>query len=302
MKIAAYHRALGDKIVLCRHPSELSLSVYWADKIYISCIFSKNKKLTESLEQSIAYMKKSVTVGGYGASRLELPGEIEHIMPDYGLYNVKFSMGFTTRGCIRKCPWCVVPDKEGAIRVNAPISEFHNPDHKKVVLLDNNILPIEDHFKESMEYLSNNGLKVSFSQGLDIRLINEENAGLLSDSKYYNWKFSEKSLYFAFDEPSLEQEVRDGVTKLNNAGVPSKHIMVYMLCGFNTTFQEDYHRYKVLWEELGALPFVMVYNQQKTPILGHFARWVNRRVHKICAWEDYDKGDSQEVIKASVKA
>lgn len=40
-----------------------------------------------------------------------------------------------------------------------------------------------------------------------------------------------------------------------------KH-MCYMLVGFNTTFEEDMYRYKVL-DSLNIRPYVMVYNQKK---------------------------------------
>jgi len=60
-----------------------------------------------------------------------------------------------------------------------------------------------------------------------------------------------------------------------------------MLVGFNTTFEEGLYRFNVL-RELGADPFVMIYNNRKDkPLLRHFARWVNKRIYKSSGWEDY---------------
>ena len=47
------------------------------------------------------------------------------------------------------------------------IEQFHDPKHKKVVLLDNNILALKDWFKENMEYIKDHDLEVDFNQGLD---------------------------------------------------------------------------------------------------------------------------------------
>lgn len=54
-------------------------------------------------------------IGGTGYKDYgSLPREIEATLPDYSIYpQVKHAIGFLTRGCIRNCPWCIVPRKEG---------------------------------------------------------------------------------------------------------------------------------------------------------------------------------------------
>ena len=130
MKISAYHKLKGDKVGFkTRNP----------DIVYISCIFSKNLPRAKGIPTM--FPKAEVHIGGPAfRSPNYLPDDIEHIMPDYSLYEMDYSMGFTTRGCIRNCSFCIVPKIEGKFREHAPISEFHNRDFDKLILLDNNFL------------------------------------------------------------------------------------------------------------------------------------------------------------------
>ena len=256
MKLSTWHKKRGDNVTL------IDLSSHEFDRVYASKVF----------------------VGGSGYDlKSELPEEIELQVPDYELFKTDFSIGFTSRGCIRDCGFCIVQEKEGWIR-EAPFDWIESP---KILLLDNNFLA-SPKWKEKLEFFIRQKLKVCFSQGLDIRLINEENARLLARVKYYDNHFRRRRLYFAFDFPELESIVKKGIKILNDAGIPSKHLMFYVLVGYNTTFQEDYHRFEVL-NQLGCLPFVMIYNNRKDKlILRHFARWVNQRYYNFVPWDKYD--------------
>ena len=117
MKISAYHKFNGD---------EVGFNVQNPDKVYISCIFSRNR--TKAI--GIPTLFRCVCeLGGYGINDKQLPSEVEHIMPDYDLYRCDYSFGFTTRGCIRNCDFCIVPKKEGKIKFNADIYEFWDKRH-----------------------------------------------------------------------------------------------------------------------------------------------------------------------------
>ena len=75
-----------------------------------------------------------------------------------------------------------MPKKEGAIRDYQPVSQFHDPRHKKVVLLDNNFFA-SPKWRENLAYINDNGLKVNFTQGLDLRIMTDEMAGQLASIK-----------------------------------------------------------------------------------------------------------------------
>ena len=280
MKIAGWHRLRGDTVV-----RGLDGSV---DKAYISVIWPQNKPRALSASKMFTC---PVEIGGSGYDYMvTLPDEIEHTMPAYDLWGVDYSMGFTSRGCSRRCPWCIVGDKEGNKTVpHADLSEFLHPSHNKVILHDGNLLA-SPTASEVLRDLRESGVKVSFNQGLDIRLVNDEVAALLADQNYYNWHFTGHQLYFAYDTMAVGKAAHRGIEMLVEAGIPPKHLMFYMLVGFDTTFKQDMERYQTLWEELGVYPFVMIYNRQGTPTLRAFARWVNKRVHKVCSWIDYEHG------------
>ena len=132
MKLSAWHKQKGDQV-----EKYSPLFHFSYDKIYASKVFFDSNK---------GYLRNDMIIGGSGYNlTLKLSHEIEHIYPDYDLYNCKHAMGFITRGCIRKCGFCIVPRKEGYIRKNADLSEFCK-EQEKVMLLDNNILAYENHF------------------------------------------------------------------------------------------------------------------------------------------------------------
>jgi len=254
MKLSKYHKEKGDKVTL------VDLSTLGIDAWYGSKIFMGGS--------------------GYNLSE-ELPKGIDELTPDYNLYNTDYSIGFTSRGCGRNCGFCIVEEKEG---------KFHDEDmkwikHTKVVLIDNNFL-VSKKCKEKLKYFIDNKIKVCFNQGLDIRLITKEIADLLKDVKYYDLKFNRRRLYFAWDDMNYESQVMKGIKILTESGIRSDHLMFYMLCGFNTTFEQDFYRFEVL-SGLGCLPFVMLYNGTHNKKLRHFSRFVDKRYYKVCNWKEY---------------
>lgn len=285
MKLSSYHKSEGDHIDLIKGiPTTQPLDQY--DKGYISCIFFQNAEAVRDYQSQLLF---PTIIGGSGWDYRTLPSHIEHIMPDYSLYDVDFSMGFTSRGCIRNCPWCIVPHKEGGIRDHAAISEFHDPQHKKIMLLDNNFF-VSPKWTENLQYIIDNKLKVNFNQGLDIRTINNHMASMLSQTKYYSWHFKQRGIHFAFDSMSAKKGFIFGMKTLLDNGIPAHHIMVYVLVGFDTTINQDLERVKII-TDFGALPYIMRYNQrQDDEKLNHLARWINGRYYQFISIEEYNGG------------
>jgi len=168
--------------------------------------------------------------------------------------------------------------KEGYIKEHAEVEEFLNPKSNVIVLLDNNFLALPSHIKKLQKYIDK-GWRVDFNQGLDIRLINRENAKLLAKIKHL------KRTHFAWDFMNYEKEVKRGLNILFKAGVKPYRIMVYTLCNFNTSFEEDMYRFEELIN-FGVDPFIMIYENGNKKIRD-FARWANRRIYKVCDWKDY---------------
>ncbi len=148
------------------------------DIVYASNIFTVNQDLFNIINC------KKVYIGGVGSKdyTIKLPNHIDNQELDYSLYpdNDK-SYGFLTRGCIRKCTFCFVPKAEGYLKKYNTLDEIIR--HKKVSFMDNNILAYDGH-KEILRDLIKRNIKCQFNQGLDLRLIDEENAELLSKLNY----------------------------------------------------------------------------------------------------------------------
>ncbi|OOM17248.1 hypothetical protein CLSAB_19680 [Clostridium saccharobutylicum] len=160
------------------------------DKVYSSNIFEINQNRFEIVGCN------NIVYGGIGSvdPNLKLPVEIENTEPFY-FDNEDTSYGFITRGCIRNCFFCKVPKYEGKLKVYNSLESIIK--HHKVKFLDNNILAYDKHM-EVFKYLIDHNIRCEFNQGLDFRLINEDNAKLLSELNYMG------EYIFAFDDPKYQ--------------------------------------------------------------------------------------------------
>jgi hypothetical protein len=221
----------------------------------------------------------------------ELPYHIEHIYPDYSLYPMytkDTAYGFLTRGCPRGCEFCHVAAKEGKQSYKvADLQEFWGG-QKNIVLCDPNILACKD-WEELLQQLIDSKAWVDFNQGLDIRMMTEEKAQMLSQIKT-------KQIHFAWDRyqdkelvlPRLEMFAKH--TKLN-----SHNRIVYTLVNFDTTIDQDLERIYTL-RKMGYWAYVMVYDKENAdPIYKKIARWVNNRFifAKCERFEDYWNNQNQ---------
>lgn len=268
MKISAYYKKRGDKV---EWYSPLFHDSY--DLIFASKVFNWESPMD-------SYLKENITIGGSGYDlSIKLPDKIEHIYPDYELYHCKYALGFLTRGCIRNCSYCIVREKEGYIRKNADLEEFW-AGQERIKLLDNNFLAYKDHIKE-LKHLIEIDKRIDFNQGLDIRLITEENAKHLSNIRKWNGI----DYRFAFDFPSLEKIIRKKTRILRKNGI--NRGMFYVLIGYNTTPREDLRRIRIL-KELGHIAYIMPYDK-KDPYQKVMRKYVNMHFSHVIDFETYLK-------------
>lgn len=121
---------------------------------------------------------------------------------------------------------------------------------------------------------------MDISQGVDIRIMTDDIAYALSTVKHM------RSIHYAWDLMSFENEVLDGIRVLTKHIKPWRH-MCFVLVGYNTSHDEDAYRVKKLIE-LGVSPYIMKYNNRSDDYcLNHFARWINGRFYKSCDFAEY---------------
>jgi len=211
MKLSACHKRIGD-------------TVEWYD------VFSgrydivyKAKIFTFTPDYEYYINAEQIIQGGTGYSDLrKLPLEVDIQPNDYSLYpKFKHALGFLTRGCIRKCSWCIVPEKEGKIRGDADIG-YILQDRKSAILMDNNVLAC-DWGLTQIEKIANLGVRVDFNQGLDARLVTPEIAKLLSQVKWID-----NTIRFSCDTKDTFDNIVAAKALLNAYGFKGK-IFVYVL-------------------------------------------------------------------------
>lgn len=307
MKISSFYKMMGDQV-------EWAVEGRQYDIVYASVLFTWNKHIIERLKTIYG---DTLVVGGTGYDfeeingqlvkihHTQLPEEIEKMKPDYSLYTldmilhnirggvakketkikkaqtiIDMGIGFTSRGCVRACGFCIVYRKEGKFRQVAEIKDIVRPGSNVLCLLDNNLTADPDCI-DKLKEIKDRNLIVDITQGVDARLLDDEKAYALNQVKHL------RSLHFAWDLIESEQTVLRGINILKQYINPRK-LMSFMLVGYNTSFEQDMYRFIRLREE-NVDPYVMIYNKniRGDKRLQHFARWVNGRFYKSCTFEEY---------------
>jgi len=276
MKISAYHKSKGDTV-------EWWNAFMSYDRVYQAKIF------TEDYTKDNEYFIKAdeVIKGGTGYDlKNKLPNDIEHIFPDYSIYPTKdTAYGFLTRGCPRGCHFCVVAEKEGRKSIQvADLTEFWNG-QKNIEVLDPNLLACKNHIT-LLKQLSETNSTVNPNQGLDCRLLTEDNIYWLNQIKI-------KTMRFAWDYMREEMSVIKGLELYNKYGKirDKRNKSVYVLVNYDTTMEENLYRiYKL--RDMGYAPYVMIYNKPSaSKEIKRLQRWTNNRyIFWSCEkFEDYMK-------------
>ncbi len=218
-------------------------------------------------------------------------------MPDYHLYDgyietevnigrkitkfidyEKFSIGFLTRGCIRKCPFCVNKNID-SVTDYSDINDFLDVSRPRIYLWDDNILASKN-WRIHLESLMATGKSFQFRQGLDIRLMTKEKAEILSKCSYYG------DYIFAFDQ-IRDKEIIEKKLKIWKEYGSHKTTKFYLFCGYEigddnsliTDIINIFVRVEVLMKN-GCLGYVMRHEDYRNHLLCNIyvqiARWCNQ--------------------------
>jgi len=262
MKISSHHKAQGHEVFL-GNPLE-------ADKIYASWLFDYSPKYAAH------------EVGGPGISYRRLPPEIDQCWPDYRLFGLDYSLGYTWEYCPRKCPFCVVP-KFATSKVHYSIWEFHDSLFNKICLLNNNTFS-DSQWRVTFEEIWGANLTVIDENGFDLRLLDEEKAEALKRTRF------EKQIHFAWDCMEDERVILRGLELAEDYKLDA---MIYVLTGFDTTLEEDLYRCQKITDK-GFDPYVMPYNARgkqdsRSRRLRKFKRFIDSRCYRPNVFEAWEK-------------
>ena len=285
MKISGYYKKQGDNVKLVTQYED----VHSYDRVFISKVFS----FTQVPDWVVG--RPNVTIGGtgfYSDGGESLECEIEHHMPDYSLYNeyvdlqisqgkninkftdyLNYSIGFTTRGCFRKCEFCVNKKYDRAA-IHSSIKEFIDERRPAIYLWDDNFLAYSG-WEKVLDELEETNKPFQFRQGLDIRLLTERSAKRLSRIKYHG------DFIFAFDHIE-DRDLIERKLKLWKR-YSTKTTKLYVFCAYESQDENDikkvFERIKILMKH-GCLPYIMRYESYKTSryrsIYTQLARWCNQ--------------------------
>ena len=235
MKIAGYYKNKGKGVILKTGYENLQDF----EKVYISKTFTKTKCDLRIL------CLPNVVYGGTGffyEDAPSLPYDFEHSFPYYNLYSgyikeqlqkgrkaaelkcfTDYSIGLLTRGCFRKCGFCVNKKYDYCIK-HSPLEEFYDCSRKKIMCLDDNILAYPD-WRQLIEELCATGKPFTMKQGIDIRLVCTDFIKLINQAKY------DGDLIFSFDNIADSQIIERKLSIFReHSNMP---VRMYLFCGYD---------------------------------------------------------------------
>lgn len=206
----------------------------------------------------------------------------------------EYSIGFLTRGCFRRCPFCVNKLERKAMPYSN-LNDFLDDEIDKttgklvrpyIYLWDDNFLA-SPYWERMLDELIATGRPFQFRQGLDERLIaqnrrGEDMAKKLAKSNYHG------DFIFAFDN-WFDRKIIVKALKIWKFYCPKRETKFYLFCGFKQSSTE-YKNFQLDIAEIfmricvlmryGCLPYIMRHEDYKKAPLSNIyvqiARWCNQ--------------------------
>lgn len=278
MRLSAYHKTRGDNV-------EWWDGFRHYDKVYMSKVFTFTPDMDTCINAD------EIVRGGTGYKDYgSLPKIVEQTLPDYTMYpKWETAIGFLTRGCIRNCPWCIVPKKEGLIRPAATWEQIKRPDSRDIVFMDNNVLA-HDHGLDQIDRMGCENIRVDFNQGLDARLITAQTAKMLARLKWI------RHIRMSCDTSAMLPVIEQATAYLREAGASPWRFWCYVL----VQDVEEAHARVLALDRMGVTPFAQPYRDydggEPTIEQRRFARWVNNKaLFKSCDFNEMKGGPNEPI-------
>jgi hypothetical protein len=262
------------------------------DTAYISSVFSWNSQKTymrcvfyESAGYKVRVGGQNVAMNPKMFEEFDTHGEVD------ALKHHNPNATFTSRGCIRRCSFCLVPKLEGALR---ELDDWE----VKPIICDNNLLACSQaHFDRVIKRLLDAQLTgIDFNQGLDAIILTDYHAKRLAELP------KDTIIRLAWDHIDTERLYLSAFNRLIDAGVKQSQIRTYVLIGYKDTPEDALYRLQKI-RDLGALPNPMRYQpldaQKRNSYVGehwtnelltrYMRYWSNLKITGGFSFDDYKR-------------
>ena len=252
LKIASYHRNLGDNVELHRgnyrafiEPDQIkitSLFTYWSEQVWESVQYHKELYPSARIELGGIYaslMPEHAKASGCDdvKSGLYEEGRAEAFEPAYDLINVDYQIIHASRGCFRKCNFCgtwkIEPDVTYKKSLKNEIRK------KKIVFYDNNFIA-NPHIKDilceiaELKFPHNGKIHCESQSGLDGRILlrDPEIAVFLKKARFQHPRIAWDGHYAHWPK------IKDQIQVLKDAGFKEDDIFIFMLFNHTLSYSE----------------------------------------------------------------
>jgi hypothetical protein len=252
------------------------------DTTYISCTFSYLKPKAEKLADDLHKQGREVKLGGVAYRIWDgSVSALEHHNP-FATY--------TSRGCPRKCPWCLVP-----IMFDKGLIEFEDWKPNRILCDDNILATSKVHFDSVIDKLLVSDISGFDFQGVDARfLLPYHVEGFAKLGKRLG------ALHLAWDRTDQEASTFKALNLLIDGGVKKDQLRVYVLIGFDDTPEDALYRLEKL-KSFGVYPNPMRYqpidtlkrnsfvgeNWTHKELVRYMRYWANLRFFRKLDFKDY---------------
>lgn len=228
--------------------------------VRISVTFTWHKAEAERIAPAWRHYYDDVQVGGpaYG----DVGGEFTP-----GMF-MKEGCTITSRGCPKKCGWCVVPGREGGIRELQIKPGW--------IVQDNNLLACSDpHLRRVFDMLREQKRRIYFNGGLDKHFLRDWHRKLFDS-------IAIGELWFACDTSADVQWLARASHILE--GIPMRKRRCYTMIGYDAeTIDEAERRIERVFE-LGFMPFCQLYQPDETRVYCEEWRKLRRKWARPAAY------------------
>lgn len=326
MKFSTYYKNKGDNVKYVKSNNLALQKEFKPDIVMITSIFSWDLKHVITAVKSAlkTFPNADISVGGVAATYnwkyvyeqtglMPIKGlvhEVEECALDYSLFpEIDYSLTFTSRGCVRKCGFCIVSHHEPEYKELADWDKQINLNTNHIIIMDNNFLACTDkHFDSVIDKLIDLGQTVDFNQSLDTRLMTDYRAKRLAQLKL-------RPLRFAFDSMDYKDAVVNAIGLMKKHGFPVEQIHFLILYNWKETQADAHERCRIVHDDLKCVPFAMRFNPLDTLTRDEFigkhwtkydaakfkAYWNIQRISKSCKYSEFEYKKEKAVDKNQMK-